>query len=89
MTLAETIIRKCERSSRDWKKGESGNRTYYIQQEDYDAIGRKALFEEVETLKREGILTEVRWYQTGIELEWVTEGKVPSYFVLVGGLLKK
>ena len=25
----------------------------------------------------------------GIELEWVTEGKVPSYFVLVGGLLKK
>lgn len=71
MTLAETIIRKCERSSRDWKKGESGNRTYYIQQEDYDAIGRKALFEEVETLKREGILTEVRWYQTGIELEWV------------------
>lgn len=25
----------------------------------------------------------------GIELEWVTEGKLPSYFVLVGGLLKK
>lgn len=24
----------------------------------------------------------------GIELEWVTEGKLPSYFVLVGGLLK-
>ena len=25
----------------------------------------------------------------GIELEWITEGKLPSYFVLVGGLLKK
>lgn len=25
----------------------------------------------------------------GIELEWVQEGQVPSYFVLVGGLLKK
>lgn len=25
----------------------------------------------------------------GIELEWLEEGKVPSYFVLVGGLLKK
>lgn len=25
----------------------------------------------------------------GIELEWVQEGKLPSYFVLVGGLLKK
>lgn len=25
----------------------------------------------------------------GIELEWIDEGKVPSYFVLVGGLLKK
>ena len=25
----------------------------------------------------------------GYELEWVEEGKVPSYFVLVGGLLKK
>lgn len=25
----------------------------------------------------------------GIELEWVTEGKLPSYFVLVGGLLKE
>ena len=25
----------------------------------------------------------------GIDLEWVTEGEVPSYFVLVGGLLKK
>ncbi|MBR5229819.1 MAG: DUF2284 domain-containing protein [Firmicutes bacterium] len=25
----------------------------------------------------------------GIELEWIEEGKVPSYFVLVGGLLKK
>ena len=24
----------------------------------------------------------------GIELEWVTEGRLPSYFVLVGGLLK-
>ena len=25
----------------------------------------------------------------GIELEWMEEGKMPSYFVLVGGLLKK
>jgi len=25
----------------------------------------------------------------GIELEWITEGKMPSYFVLCGGLLKK
>ncbi len=25
----------------------------------------------------------------GIELEWMEEGKLPSYFVLVGGLLKK
>ena len=25
----------------------------------------------------------------GIELEWITEGKMPSYFVLVSGLLKK
>lgn len=25
----------------------------------------------------------------GIELEWIEEGKLPSYFVLVGGLLKK
>ncbi len=25
----------------------------------------------------------------GIELEWIEEGKVPDYFVLVGGLLKK
>ena len=25
----------------------------------------------------------------GIELEWIEEGKVPSYFVLVGGLLEK
>ena len=25
----------------------------------------------------------------GIELEWITKGKLPSYFVLVGGLLKK
>ena len=25
----------------------------------------------------------------GYELEWVEEGKLPSYFVLVGGLLKK
>lgn len=25
----------------------------------------------------------------GYELEWVEDGKVPSYFVLVGGLLKK
>ena len=25
----------------------------------------------------------------GIELEWVTEGRLPSYFVLVGGLLKR
>ena len=25
----------------------------------------------------------------GIELEWIEEGKIPSYFVLVGGLLKK
>ncbi len=25
----------------------------------------------------------------GIELEWVENGKMPSYFVLVGGLLKK
>jgi len=25
----------------------------------------------------------------GIQLEWIEEGKVPSYFVLAGGLLKK
>lgn len=25
----------------------------------------------------------------GIELEWIEDGKLPSYFVLVGGLLKK
>ena len=25
----------------------------------------------------------------GYELEWIEEGKLPSYFVLVGGLLKK
>ena len=25
----------------------------------------------------------------GIQLEWIEEGKVPSYFVLVGGLLEK
>ncbi len=25
----------------------------------------------------------------GIELEWMEEGKMPSYFVLVGGLMKK
>ena len=25
----------------------------------------------------------------GIQLEWIEEGKLPSYFVLVGGLLKK
>ena len=25
----------------------------------------------------------------GIELEWMEEGKIPSYFVLAGGLLKQ
>ena len=25
----------------------------------------------------------------GLKLEWVTDGEVPSYFILVGGLLKK
>lgn len=71
MTLAETIIRKCEKSIRDWKKGETGNRTYYIQQEDYDSIGKKALFQEVEELLREGLLTSVKWYHKDVELEWV------------------
>ena len=44
--LLGRILDKCERSRNGWRENQEGNKSYVVQQEDYDRCGRRELIEE-------------------------------------------
>lgn len=56
MELIDKIIDKCESSTVDWREEASGNRSFPIQQEDLDAIGKQRLLNQARRLEAEGLI---------------------------------
>lgn len=61
MYILNKIIEKCEyHSAKDWKPGETGNRTITIQQKDYTKCGKTELINEVRDLENQKLI-QVKW----------------------------
>ena len=61
MYILNKIIEKCEyHSAKDWKPGETGNRTITIQQKDYTRCGKTELINEVRDLENQKLI-QVKW----------------------------
>ncbi len=72
-TLVSLILDKVESSADNWRRGSMGNRTFSIHQEEYDAVGKWELIEEVKELERNvSICFKGKWYSYSSELEAVS-----------------
>ncbi|MEY8355043.1 Wadjet anti-phage system protein JetD domain-containing protein [Lachnospiraceae bacterium 54-53] len=56
MTLTDLILDKCERSARDWREGEAGNRSLRIQQNELNLLGKQNLLEQAALLEQERLI---------------------------------
>lgn len=69
--LLDKVIDKFENSANDWREEADGNRSFKIQQSDYDAVGKSELLEEARKLEQMGLI-RVAWFCGGSEMEKVT-----------------
>lgn len=81
----DRFLEKCERSSRDWKEGQTGNRNYPVTGEDLSRVGLSDLVKEAEALQKMG-LAMPDWYNGHSDLTKLTFQleKLPEYYRLVG-----
>lgn len=56
LELIDKIIEKCESSTVDWREEASGNRSFPIQQEDLNGIGKQRLLNQARRLEEEGLI---------------------------------
>lgn len=69
--LVQKIIGQQEKSSVDWQKGASGNRSLKIQQEDFDRAGKTELLQEARMLENRGLI-QIKWLEYGNDIEKIT-----------------
>lgn len=69
MYLVDKIIKKCENSSTDWRRGQTGRRTIKIQQEDYDRCGKTEFLRQVGELEEAGLVIVEKWLIRGSDVE--------------------
>lgn len=77
MTLVEVILDKYEQNGNEWKyygdSDKTGNRSITIQQDLYDAIGRKELNDEARHLKNQNdIVFGIDWEIHGFDIKKIT-----------------
>lgn len=92
MYIAGKIVKKCEKSSRDWRKGAGGGRTMKIEQSDYDACGKTELVEEILALEKAGLLSVKKWAIRGSDVDTIAYRieDVPKFYeVLAAGRAEK
>ena len=83
--LLNKVIDKFENSANDWREETDGNRSFKIQQSDYDAVGKSELIEEARKLEQMGLI-RVTWFCAGSEMEKVTYGlrDMPKIYRVIG-----
>ncbi len=83
--LLNKVIDKFENSINDWREKTEGNRSFKIQQPDYDAVGKSELIEEARKLEKMGLI-RVTWFCAGSEIEKVTYGlkDMPKIYQAMG-----
>ncbi len=65
------IIARFENSANDWREETDGNRSFKIQQADYDVLGKSELIKEARELEQKGLI-RVKWFCGGSEIETIT-----------------
>ena len=83
--LLGRILDKCERSRNGWRENQEGNKSYVVQQEDYDRCGRRELIEEALELEKMG-LVRIKWlsYRSDVERVYYRLERLPDYYRLTG-----
>ncbi len=83
--LLGQILDKCERSRNGWRENQEGNKSYVVQQEDYDRCGRRELIEEALELEKMG-LVRIKWlsYRSDVERVYYRLERLPDYYRLTG-----
>lgn len=92
MYIAGKIVKKCEKSSQDWRKETCGGRTMKIEQSDYDACGKTELVEEIIALEKAGLLSVKKWVIRGSDVDTIAyrvEDLPKFYEVLKAGGAEK
>lgn len=69
--ILNRIIEKHEKSTSDWRGETEGNRSFKIQQSDYDAFGKSELIKEARELERRRLI-RAAWFSGGSEIEKIT-----------------
>lgn len=69
--ILEKIINQVERSANDWREGRDGNRSFKVQQPDYDSFGKTELIEEARELEQRGLI-RAEWFCGGSEIGKIT-----------------
>lgn len=88
--LLNRIIKKYEGSSKDWRGDAAGNRSFLIQQEDYDAFGKECLIQEAKELEQQGLI-RVKWFNNRSDIEEIRYSleAVPQIYGMLGLVPKK
>ncbi|MBP3926745.1 MAG: DUF2399 domain-containing protein [Clostridium sp.] len=83
--ILEKIIDRYENSKNDWRGEISENRSFPIQQSDFDACGRSELLEEARELEQLGLI-KVKWFGGHSDIDRVTYHleRLPKIYELTG-----
>lgn len=83
--ILEKIIDRYENSKNDWRGETSENRSFPIQQSDFDACGRSELLEEARELEQLGLI-KVKWFGGHSDIDRVTYHleRMPQIYELTG-----
>lgn len=68
--ILERILNKFESSKTDWQEEATGNRSFRIQQELINALGKGSIIEEAKQLEQDGLWT-VKWFNNRSDIELI------------------
>lgn len=83
--ILEKIIDKYEHSTNDWRGETSENRSFAVQQSDFDACGRSEFLEEARDLEAMGLI-KVRWFagRSDISRIYYHLDQIPEIYEMTG-----
>lgn len=85
MYIVNKIIDKCEKSTRDWEKGSTGNRSIKVDEEDYQRCGKSKFIEEAKELEAKGLVS-LKWVIRGSDIKKIefSMKQMDQFYELVG-----
>ncbi len=66
--ILNRIIREVEGSTDNWREGADKNKSFMVQQADYDKLGRSDFVKEARELENQGLI-KIKWHSIGYEIE--------------------